>query len=305
MKDRLTITLTDINGSKQYNLHQFARRFLLYFVLFIVALLLLGSVSIRMLLVEVHQIEERRDSLLLEYQQTKDRNEQLQAEIDTKSEELIAISDRLEDLEGIVGVQKEEENLSLIERVDLASITGAQKSFVMRLIPNGHPIDSIQVSAPYGWRHHPILRRQEFHTGVDLRASIGTPVYATADGVVDFSRADHNGGYGNLIKIDHAFGFKTFYAHLSRLVVKKGDFVKKGQLIAHSGNTGISSGPHLHYEIRFLSSHIDPRPFMDWSMKDYTQIFEKENSVKWQSLLTTINSLMEIQAPLSSQVEQK
>ncbi|MGD9595993.1 MAG: peptidoglycan DD-metalloendopeptidase family protein [Wolinella sp.] len=306
MKDRLIITITDVHGSKQYNLHQFVRRIVLYFSLFLVALILLGGVSIRLLLSEVKQIQERRDSLIQEYADTLEKNEQLRQEIEQKSEELITISDRVEDLEGIIGVQKDEESssdLSLIERVDLASITGVQKGFVMRLIPNGYPINSNQVSADYGWRIHPILKRREFHTGIDLRAPVGTPVYAAADGVVDFSRSEYNGGYGNLVKIDHSFGFKTFYAHLSKLIVKKGDFVKKGQLIAYSGNTGMSSGPHLHYEIRFLGNHLDPRPFIDWTMKDYTNIFEKETSVKWQSLLTTINNLMEIQAPRSSPAE--
>lgn len=308
MKDRLTITITDINGSKQYNLHQFVRRLVLYLALLGMALILLGGVSIRLLLAEVKEIQERRDSLVKEYSETLEKNEQLRQEIEQKSEELITISDKVEDLEGIIGVQKDEDgagDLSLMERVDLASITGVQKSFVMRLIPNGKPMDSIQVSAPYGWRTHPILKRRELHTGIDLRASIGTPVYAVADGVVDFSRSEYNGGYGNLVKIDHAFGFKTFYAHLSKLIVKKGDVVKKGQIIAYSGNTGMSSGPHLHYEIRFLGNHLDPRPFIDWTMKDYTQIFEKEKSVKWQSLLTTINNLMEIQAPRLSPAGQK
>jgi len=303
MKDRLVITITDVNGSKQYNLHQLARRVVLYAVLSLLTLLFLGGVSIRLLLSEVKHIQERRDSLMKEHAEILRKNEQLHAEIEQKSEELIIISDRVEDLEGIVGVQRGEqgEDVSLMERVDLASITGIHKSFVMHLIPNGPPIPGIiQISAPYGLRMHPVLQRHGMHTGIDIRAPIGTPVFATADGVVEFSRSEYNGGYGNLIKVDHSFGFKTFYAHLSKLVAKKGDFVKKGQIIAYSGNTGLSSGPHLHYEVRFLGNHMNPKPFLDWTMRDYTEIFEKEKSIKWQSLLTAINQLMEFLRALQS-----
>ncbi|MFA4807633.1 peptidoglycan DD-metalloendopeptidase Csd1, partial [Helicobacter pylori] len=104
-----------------------------------------------------------------------------------------------------------------------------------------------------------------------------------------------NGGYGNLIKVFHPFGFKTYYAHLNKIVVKTGEFVKKGQLIGYSGNTGMSTGSHLHYEVRFLDQPINPMSFTKWNMKDFEEVFNKERSIRWQSLITIINRLMQKQ----------
>lgn len=194
-------------------------------------------------------------------------------------------------LEGIVGINNS--GYGLQNRVESASITGLQKLFIMKFVPNGYPIkEYTRISSPYGYRIHPITNTRELHTGTDLACSIDTPVYATSDGVVDFAKDGWNGGYGTMVKLDHSFGFKTYYAHLNSIVVNRGDFVKKGELIAYSGNSGISSGPHLHYEVRFLGSHINSKNFMEWGMNNFNKIFDKEKNVAWQSLLMTINNLM-------------
>ena len=187
----------------------------------------------------------------------------------------------------------EGEQNNLEYRIDAASLSGTQKAFVMKFVPNGYPMEHYnRISADYGYRVHPLFFTRHLHTGVDFATAIGTPVYATADGVVN-AASFSTGGYGYLVKIDHSLGFMTYYAHLNKIVVQKGMFVKQGQLIAYSGNTGQSTGPHLHYEIRFLGNVIDPKNFMEWKMSNFDSIFEKERSVAWQSLLATINSLME------------
>lgn len=99
-----------------------------------------------------------------------------------------------------------------------------------------------------------------FHHGLDLTADSGTPVYATGDGIV--STADYRGGYGKAVFIDHGFGFESRYAHLSRYIVFKGDRIKRGQLIGYVGNTGISTAPHLHYEVLFNEKWVNPIHFM-------------------------------------------
>ncbi|BDQ26357.1 hypothetical protein ASB1_00330 [Helicobacter heilmannii] len=106
-------------------------------------------------------------------------------------------------------------------------------------------------------------------------------------------------GYGRLLKLYHPFGFKTYYAHLKKIVVKNGEFVKKGQLVAYSGSSGMSTGPHLHYEVRFLTKPINPMYFIKWNMKDFDFIFTKERNIAWQSLLTIINNLLMDQPPSS------
>lgn len=118
------------------------------------------------------------------------------------------------------------------------------------------------VSSEFGLRkHHPVTSRKDvMHYGIDLAVYTGTPVKASANGLVTF--AGRKGGYGRTLKIDHLNGLETLYAHNKRLKVKKGDFVKKGDVVAFSGNTGVSTGPHLHYEIRVANKPINPRKYM-------------------------------------------
>lgn len=113
-----------------------------------------------------------------------------------------------------------------------------------------------RVSSNYGLRKHPVRRRRHFHSGVDLAAAKGTIIYAPADGVISFN--GRNRGYGKMVDIDHGFSWKTRYAHLSKTFVKNGEFVKRGQKIAAVGSTGVSTGPHLHFEIRHLQDTVDP-----------------------------------------------
>ncbi|MBA7596375.1 hypothetical protein ES703_03345 [subsurface metagenome] len=112
------------------------------------------------------------------------------------------------------------------------------------------------ISSRFGYRRHPIRRVIHFHTGLDIANLLGAHVYVTADGVVDF--AGRQSGYGNFLSIDHGYGFKTKYGHLLRIFVKKGQEVKRGDLIATIGSSGISTGPHLQYEVRVLNRPVNP-----------------------------------------------
>jgi murein DD-endopeptidase MepM/ murein hydrolase activator NlpD len=114
-----------------------------------------------------------------------------------------------------------------------------------------------RITSGYGMRFHPILKRQRLHTGIDFGARHGTPIRAAADGVVISAR--YTGGYGNTVIIDHGSGISTLYAHASRLLVKSGQRVKKGQTIAAVGSTGLSTGPHLHWEVRVNGRPVNPR----------------------------------------------
>ena len=115
----------------------------------------------------------------------------------------------------------------------------------------------ICVSSPYGWRNHPIEKKVLFHDGIDISANIGAEVFSTAQGrVVMIMYSKY--GYGNRILIKHAYGFETLYAHLGVIDVKKGQWIRKNQLIGTVGNTGGSTGPHLHYEIHKNGETRDP-----------------------------------------------
>jgi len=116
------------------------------------------------------------------------------------------------------------------------------------------------VVSPFGWRIHPILGNYHHHNGIDIDVAVGTTVYAAAPGKVYFVGEEN--GYGTLVILEHSDGYYTFYGHLSEVPVYKGQFVEVGQPIAESGNSGISSGPHLHFEIRNHEFPVDPLRFL-------------------------------------------
>ncbi len=110
------------------------------------------------------------------------------------------------------------------------------------------PMKGGRISSQFGFRRDPFSHRSAFHGGVDIAAPTGTPVFATRDGVV--VKAGRQGAYGNLVIVEHEFGYETYYGHLSRILVKTGDRVEKGFRIGLVGSTGKSTGPHLHFEVR-------------------------------------------------------
>lgn len=119
------------------------------------------------------------------------------------------------------------------------------------------PCKSRYITSPFGWRTHPIYGRVKFHTGIDIAASYGSPIYAADSGVVIYS--GWYGGYGKTVIIDHGGGYSTLYGHCSALYVRKGQRVSQRQKIAAIGSTGISTGPHLHFEVRQNGTPVNPR----------------------------------------------
>lgn len=197
------------------------------------------------------------------------------------------MTDQLTDIEELIGLAPAKEH-DINERLEIAKLNSTQISYMLKFIPNGWPIAKSNVTSRFGYRIHPTLRRKEFHRGVDLRAKMKTPVYATADGIVEYAAYHKSSGFGNLVIIDHGYGFKTNFAHLNKVAVKAGQYVKKGDLVAYTGNSGMSNGPHLHYEIRFIQRALNPVHFMSWNVNNYQTIFQKEKRVSWQSLITVL-----------------
>jgi murein DD-endopeptidase MepM/ murein hydrolase activator NlpD len=126
-------------------------------------------------------------------------------------------------------------------------------------IPAIKPCDGIVGEHGFGMRFHPILKANIMHEGIDITTNVGTPVVAPGDGVVDF--VGNRGGYGLAIEIDHGFGYRTLYGHLSATLVQVGKKVKRGDNIARTGNSGLSTGPHLHYEVQHDGIKQDPMGF--------------------------------------------
>lgn len=154
--------------------------------------------------------------------------------------------------------------------LDELQILSKDKEKFSTAVPAIWPIDRSKMRnkiGAFGYRVHPVYRQWRFHSGVDMPGRVGDPIYATGDGVVEYverSRARY--GYGTQILINHGFGYKTRYAHLNKLLVEKGDTITRGQLIAEMGNTGVSTSPHLHYEVIYNRSHVNPINYFDQHM---------------------------------------
>jgi murein DD-endopeptidase MepM/ murein hydrolase activator NlpD len=128
-------------------------------------------------------------------------------------------------------------------------------------VPSEKPVRTAAFTSSFGVRSDPFGRGAAMHAGIDLAGPVGTPIYATADGTVS-EAGYNNGGYGNLIKLDHGRGIETRYGHLSTFTVRAGERVKRGQMIGRMGSTGRSTGSHLHYEVRIDGRAVNPIPFM-------------------------------------------
>lgn len=146
---------------------------------------------------------------------------------------------------------------------------------MLRHLPAIQPVsnkDLKRTASGYGYRIHPIYQTRIFHDGMDFACDIGTPVYATADGVV--KKAKYERGYGYMITIDHGYGYETRYAHLKSFNVKRGQRVVRGETIALSGNSGRSTGPHVHYEVLQRGRPVNPANyyFMDLDADQYNEM---------------------------------
>ena len=166
------------------------------------------------------------------------------------------------------------ESKSQDEVVQLAE----KKEKLYASIPAIQPVANkqlIALASGFGLRIHPVYKVKKMHNGIDFAASIGTPIYATADGTVSNIEVRFS-GYGKLLEIDHGFGYHTRYAHMHDFAVKKGQQVKRGDLIGYVGNTGLSTAPHLHYEVLINDQRVDPVHyfFNDLTAAEYEKILE-------------------------------
>ncbi len=156
------------------------------------------------------------------------------------------------------------------------------KNAMLTSIPAIQPVsnkDLKRVASGFGFRIDPIYRTGKFHAGMDFTSPIGTPVTTTGDGVVELVESKQ-WGYGNCIIINHGYGYKTRYAHLSRFKVKRGQKVTRGQLIGYVGSTGKSTGPHLHYEVLKNNDPVNPANYYysDLSPEQYEAILKLSNA---------------------------
>jgi len=326
MKNRFIITISDIHGSKQYSVHEIIKKIIFFSIL---TFILIGvgtffyikflNDKVDVLKVEtdtykqeIITLEATSSSLKKENKKLNILKQQLLSLIDENTDKLHSMQSHLHEVEEIIGIGPDI-NASFADRVQqvkaheeetkkkLANIqdevkqeksTAIQTALLINSIPNGKPLKYKRIASAFGYRIHPVTKKKSFHAGLDLPAKHGTPIYAPASGVVVY--ASKKGAYGNFMLIAHSYGFKTAYGHLSRFAVKSGDYVTKGQKIAYVGSTGRSTGPHLHYEVRYLTKWLDPAKFMFANLDDINDISDKITQVNWKSILKQTEKLISL-----------
>jgi murein DD-endopeptidase MepM/ murein hydrolase activator NlpD len=315
MRNRFMITISDIHGTKQYTMHQLIRKLAVWIIVGILLIIALGALFINLLSAKVDKLDEEtrkyqhvQQLLLTQNLQLQKSKKRLEEKIKAKGEELALMDQQLSEIEKIIGIQPDisdafDSRLATakaksLQRLDAAKLTVAELSLLNRSVPTGLPLKRYKHFTDYfGYRIHPILKTRTFHFGLDISADSGTPVYAPADGVVEYAKWKK--GYGNFMLVTHPFGFKTAYGHLKKFAKREGDIVKKGDLIAYVGNTGRSTGAHLHYEVRYLYKWLNPMEFVKWSPKTYRKVMQKERLVHWKQLL----ELLKIRYTIDSRKE--
>ncbi len=287
MKNYFTVIVRDAGGVRQFTLHRRVKHAIGLIAGIAMTALAIGTVSLLQLGSEVKTLQQSKAALLSQKEAPETQSRNLQNAIARQQDELRNARMQMDAIELAMGLG-EVRHASLDYRLQRARLSSEERARVLTLIPNGSPVEYRGISSKFGYRIHPITHKRELHRGTDLRAKMNTPVYATADGVVEFAGSHNTKGYGRLIILDHAYGFRTLFGHLNKIKVKNGQVVKKGDLIGYTGNSGLSNGPHLHYEVRFIQRSLNPYWFIKWNMGNYDQIFAKIKKVDWQPIVRAI-----------------
>lgn len=308
MRERFLITVTDYRGSRHYSVGRIARRIGAAGLITLLLIVAGGAGVIAWLDHQISGLETRREALAADHRALVEERARLQAAIEAKNQELSRTSEKVEhlgdelgELEVMIGVREATAQINdLHQRMNIARQTAGEKLLMLQRVPSGWPVNGHEVTSDFGWRTHPIKGTRSHHNGVDLRGERGAPVRATADGVVEYAAFHSSSGLGKLVILRHDFGFRTYFGHMSEIAVQPGEFVAAGDVVGHVGSTGLSSGPHLHYEVRHIYRKLDPTPFLEWSLERYDSLFTREDDIQWESLASTVRRQIHRVAGLQS-----
>lgn len=274
----------DKNKSRQFKLHKVAKKIFVYSLLVVFAFIVSGFFFMTYLMKQVQEISITKENMIENYRKIFYQNQNLNGQINERSLQLIEINKMVDDLEEIISLSKNIDEPFDEKNIDLnLEFSPDQKKLLLQIIPNGNPVDG----------NVKMISSNGFGRGVDYIVPLKTPVYATADGIVEMFYLGTR-GYGRFIRIAHAYSFGSMYGHLSEILVKKGDFVQKGQLIGYSGNTGNSNGAKLYYEVTFLGGYQNAIDYTQWGEDSFDSIFGKQTHVQWNRLLWVIDDLRQL-----------
>jgi murein DD-endopeptidase MepM/ murein hydrolase activator NlpD len=288
MRERLFITISDERNLRQYSVNRFVGRLLVYALSGHTVLFIIGLAGLGWMANEYDALRFARQSLATtlrhETAETRRQREAAQAEVDKLQRQ---IERKREEL-NIISQVADAGPAKISFRVDRwqpgTRLNEQDARLFEHALPAGSPMPETPMTSGFGYRIHPLYNQRIFHYGLDFETPENSPVLATADGVVEYVR-ESTSGYGRLITLRHAHDFRTAYAHLKDQLVVPGQIVRKGDVIALSGNTGASTGPHLHYEIIHQGSPVNPQPFV--AMTGATPPTASTRSTAWASSIAS------------------
>ncbi|MDI2145879.1 M23 family metallopeptidase [Pseudomonas sp. ITA] len=304
MKNELVITLSSLGGSRDIVVTWKAKLWVGVTCTGLLCGMMVMGTAIALTRASLAEVRAQLSALQEDHLVQARHAEQLQQALDEKNDDEKALAQKADDppskkplTEKVERVQKKNQDTGSGKRavpiedtlvVPRNSVVPklSERKLLLGIIPNGTPFkNAARVSSYFGLRRHPILGRIHRHQGIDFVAQPGTPVYATAGGVVSKAAANSTGGYGRQVLVQHGLGFSSRYAHLSQVSIKLGEHVAKGTLLGLSGNSGRSTGPHLHYEVLYRGKALNPINFAYWSNTNFESIFAKEKEIPWVSLI--------------------
>ncbi|MEZ8099812.1 M23 family metallopeptidase [Vibrio bivalvicida] len=297
MSKKITISIPNSSGVQHFDI---SRKKLFSSIAFVVGSLIAATGYGYNQWHQEQALRTKLSELEMLYAEQIDTTHSLSQELEEKRSQIHVLGKRVYDVESVLGLADEVlDNSSLENRIDAAAVDSAVRATMFRLIPNDTPMNYERISSSFGRRTNPITGKRHSHTGIDLTCKRGEEIYAPADGVIETVRPSKK-GFGNFLTVRHSFGFMSSYAHLHKFKVRSGQFVSKGDVIATCGNSGNSTGPHLHYEVRFLGRALNPQYTMDWTPENFNHLFEKEKKVKWAPLVKLIDDTVRLQVNLTN-----
>ena len=283
--DKFIISIADEKGLHQFHAHKHIKKIVFFGILGFIIIVTLSFWLLSILMSSIDEIALEQNIAVSEYRYLYQQNKSLKNQIQQKSNELSMIYQKIQDLESILSTQKNSKKVyQKRELGDIEALDLRLKTLLLNLLPNGNPVASFKAKAPSLSAEYP-RRHQKLGYSYELLGH--TPIIASADGVVEFVRTNYRRGYGNYIRLSHSFGFGSIYAHMSEILPKRGDFVKKGEVIGYTNSK-------IYYEISFLNKPIESKNYIEWSNDNFGAIFTDEK-MDWGDLIYTISDILKLQ----------
>lgn len=293
MQNKLMISIIDGDTFKQFSVHKIIKRVLLYVLLALGVALVVYFVMVKFLIGELDVIIAEKNKAREQFQELYEKNSELARNVEYKTNELLKANMQITELEKIVNIHKNLDTQVSEQNINLDTLSDEQKQMVLKIMPNGDPVRG------YDWGDgKDITKRAESFV---YEVSKGTPVYATANGIVDSTNNIKGGSYGMYVKLAHSFGFTSTYAYLDSMVVQKGEFVAKGQLIGYSGSSTKREG--LLYELCFLGTPLHTMDYALWNLDNFNAVTKNEDQIDWKSLVWALDDLAQIHTYRTAQLD--